>query len=150
MYKLNEYLQDGACFASRAVLAYLTAGDGIEESWNDKYKEYDAKPKVARWENCREQGYVVSMKSIDFEKQLNIAFFEHRNSDQICAVKWEQTNVNSITIDTAKFKNVYKDKWNVSFGVRYDKAYEMAKWIHEQLTLFWKETTRKKENQNDR
>ena len=89
MVKLSHYMQDGACYQARAVLMFLQAECGeIEESYDREKEYYKAIVSVARWENCREQGYVVSLRSEDRSKQLNIAFFEHRNSDAICAIKW--------------------------------------------------------------
>lgn len=139
MTSLENYLQDGADYQARATLMFLQRYSNIESSWNKEYRCYDAEIKVARWENCREQGYIVSLLSKKFGggQQLNIAFFEHRNSDDICAVKWEQTSINTITIDTAVFGDVYKDKYDTSHSVGYGKAYEMAEWIAEQLTKFW-------------
>jgi hypothetical protein len=143
MQNLYTYMQDGACPAAKAVLAYLQHSDGIEESWDDKYKEYKAKPKIARWENCREQGYIVFMRSENHQRQINIAFFEHRNTDAICAVMWEQKSLNSLTIDNAEFGDVYEDKYDTSFDVDFTEAKAMAHWITEQLTDFWKQTMNK-------
>lgn len=143
MTNLKEYLQDGANYQAKAVLAFLQRMS-IEESWNDERKEYDAEPKVARWENCREQGYIVSLRSKNRGQQLNIAFFEHRNSDSICAIKWEQISMNSITIDTAQFNGqCYNSKWDVSKSVSYGQAKELADWIEAELTEFWIETASK-------
>ena len=138
--KLNQYMQDGAGHQARAVLAFLQSRDGIEESWNESHGEYEAHPKVARWENCREQGYVVTMRGPAFTGQINIAFFEHRNSDSICAVKWLQRTINSPTIDTADFQGAYETSHDVSHSVGYGKVDEMANWIFEQLTEFWTES----------
>ena len=141
MYLLENYLEDGANYQARATLMFLQRDADIEESWNDEWKRYDAEIQVARWENCREQGYIISMRSKDYKRQINIAFFEHRNSDQICAVKWKQCSTNSLTIETADFGGeVYKDKWDTSFGVGYGEITKMAEWIEEQLEEFWEET----------
>ena len=104
MTRLENYLQDGANYQARATLMFLQRNANIESSWNKECKCYDAEIKVARWENCREQGYIVSLCSKKFGggEQLNIAFFEHRNCDNICAVKWEQNSINSITINDAE------------------------------------------------
>lgn len=132
---------DGADAQSRAVLAYLSQGDGIEESWDDERGSYKANPTVARWHNCREQGYVVSMISDSYVSQINIAFFEHRNSDCICAVRWTgKTTINPPTIESAEFDDIYKDKWDVSHSVNYGEAFQMAEWIKEQLIEFWVKT----------
>lgn len=137
MSPLNNYMQDGANKQARAVLCLLQ-GMTIEESWNKASSRYDAEIQVARWENCREQGYIV-MLSRPHHKTLNIAFFEHRNSDSICAIKWHQNNFpNSPTIDTADFGGeCYKDKWDVSHTVGCGRADEMAEWIEGELCSFW-------------
>lgn len=138
---LYQYLQDGADPQAKAVLAFLSSGDGIEASWDDEQKRYLAEPKVARWENCREQGYIISLNSRNWDQQINIAFFEHRNSDQIHAIKWEQKSINPITIETAEFGDIYKNKYDTSFSVDYGCITEMADWIKKQLTYFWLETS---------
>ncbi len=122
---------------AEAVLAYLSDSDGIDESWNDETKDYDAMPKVAEWHNGRERGFVITMRSGDHKRQINIAFFEHRNSDNICAVMWEQRTMNPPTIINAEFGDVYKDKWDVSKSVSVGECMEMADWIREQLIEFW-------------
>lgn len=139
--EMKNYMQDGAYASARAVLVLLQGIGDIESSWNEEFKDYDARIKVARWENCREQGYVVFMRSADYKRQINIAFFEHRNSDSICAVKWEQVTGNaSPTIESADFGDVYKDKYDTSHAVSYNQHYDMAKWIKGELEKFWKET----------
>lgn len=140
MTTLSNYQQDGANYQARAVLCFVQ-NFTIEESWNTERKEYDAELKVSRWENCREQGYIISMRSKDRRRQLNIAFFEHRNSDSICAIKWEQISMNSITIDTAQFEGqCYNSKSDVSHSVSYGEVSEMAEWIQGQFEGFWVET----------
>lgn len=133
--------RSGADAQAEAVFAYLSAKGGIENSWSDALKKYVARPSVARWHNCREQGFVVSLSSANYSRQINIAFFEHRNSDEICAVEWEQRTFNPPTIDTAKFGNVYRDKFDVSHSVSYGRPAEMADWIMARLTAFWAETS---------
>jgi hypothetical protein len=145
-----HYHSDGANRQAQAVLAMFQyfLCDGIESSWNDEFKHYDARIDVARWENCREQGYVLSLRPrYSFGgKQLNIAFFEHRNSDDICAIKWHELTMNSPTIDTANFGDeCYSDKWDVNKSVGYGKAAEMAEWIFDQFEAAWEEMSADKE-----
>lgn len=137
MKSLNVYGNDGASYQARAVLAVLQGkvSDGLECSWNTENTCYDAEVKVARWENCREQGYVVILRK--GPEQLNIAFFKHQNSDDICAVRWEQVTTNSPTIGTAQFGKGYKSKYDVSKSVGCHKFVEMADWIIFELTAFW-------------
>ena len=136
MTNLGNYFNDGANYQAKAVLAFLDYFN-VEESWNSKRKKYDAEINVARWENCREQGYILSLTTKNMAKQLNIAFFEHRNSDNICAVMWEQRSVNTLTIDSANFGNAYETKWDVSFSVNYGEVVKMSEWIEKQFTEFW-------------
>lgn len=146
MTRLENYLQDGANYQARATLMFLQRNANIESSWNQEYKCYNAEINVARWENCREQGYIVSLCSKKFGggEQLNIAFFEHRNSDSICAVKWEQNSINSITINNAVFGDAYKNKYDISHSVSCGEAYQMAEWITKELTEFWDKHNPKK------
>jgi hypothetical protein len=130
---------DGACAAAQSVLSYLQHMH-IEQSWCPIRKIYLAQPLVARWENCREQGYVISMYDGEYLRkvQLNIAFYEHRNSDDIVAIVWEQITMNSPNISTIDTKGaVFKDKWDLSASYRYDESYKMADWIHKTMTEFW-------------
>jgi hypothetical protein len=140
---LKDYLQDGADHQARAVLMALQGIGDIESSWDNEFKRYTAELNVARWENGREQGYVISLlryrKAPPSSDQLNIAFFEHRNSDSIHAVKWLQHTFNSPTIDTAEFGEVYKTKFDTSFQVGPGEYEKMANWIFEQFEEFWEE-----------
>ena len=133
--KIGSYMQDGACAAARAVLA-LISGYNVEDSYNQSRHAYDVDVQVARWDNCREQGYVAYLRVNG--KQLNIAFFEHRNSDNICAVKWEQSTFNAPTMGSAEFGDVYKDKYDVSHSVSYNEHYAMKEWIEKQFDEFYK------------
>lgn len=142
MTSLNDYLKDGANNQARAVLSMLQ-GFNIEESWDDQFHRYKAEPMVSRWQNCREQGYVLSL--VAPAGTLQIAWFEHRNSDDICAIKWEQSSFpNSPTIETADFGGAcYKDKYDVSHSVGYGEIVKMADWIGEQLTAYWQKPANK-------
>lgn len=44
--------------------------------------------------------------------------------------------MNTLTIDTAKFGDVYKDKYDVSFSVNYGEIREMCDWLAESLKAF--------------
>jgi hypothetical protein len=126
---------------ANAVRAYLTGFDGVEESWSNENKRYMAEPVVNPWFNGRECGYVITMRSQSHDRQINIAFFTHRNSDNICAIVWEQITMNPPTIATADFGGkIYKDKWDVSLSLGHGKADEMASFIMDELSKFWETT----------
>lgn len=126
---VKEYLQDGADYQSRAVLMLI---QGLLGGYEFGYK----KPTVARWSNCREQGYVISTNTFK-GKDMHIAFFQHRNSDSIHAVRWEEPYIeNPPTIDTANFGEVYKDKFDTSFQVKPHEIAKMSEWIVEQIRAY--------------
>lgn len=128
---VKEYLQDGADYQSRAVLML------VQGLLDDAYFGYE-KPTVARWSNCREQGYVISTHTFK-EKDMHIAFFQHRNSDSIHAVRWEEHYMtNPPTIETADFGDVYKDKFDTSFQVKPHEIEKMSSWIVAQLKEYYK------------
>lgn len=131
MTELSRYFTDGANHQARAVLSYLSAEDFGATN-----------PTVARWENCREQGYVISLRSTD--RQLNIAFFEHRNTDNICAVKWEQVTDEPPTIKTAEFGDIYKNKYDLSCEFPWGEVTKMALWIYGELMDFWQDCQRER------
>lgn len=135
---IQEYMQDGAGYQARAVLMALQGkiGDGIEDSWDNIYKCYRADIRIGRWENCREQGYVISLSNGDM-KQLNVIWYEHRNSDSICAVKWLQNTLNTPTISTAEFGEVFKDKYDVSISLGHGEYQDMADWIYDEIETHW-------------
>ena len=135
-----NYNVDGANRQAQAALAYFQylLGDGIESSWNDKWKQYDAVVHVARWENCREQGYVLMLRNKSYSNQLNIAFFEHRNVDSLCALRWEQRTMNSPTIATADFGEAYVDKYDTTFDVAHSDIVKMAEYLRDEFINWWK------------
>lgn len=143
MTDLFHYLQDGANYQARAVLMHLQGCGPIQSSWDDKYKRYRAEIKVARWENGREQGYVVMLQKGC--TQLNIAFYEHRNTDGLHALVWTQYTFNSPNIDTANFefegKEVFATKYDTSFSEPAHEYAAMAERIHEVLKTWYESDT---------
>ena len=129
----NNYQKPGP--QANAVRAYLEVYDGVEPSWSDEWRRYQD-VMIAEWHNGRERGWVVMFRNAD-NKQLNIAFYEHRNSDEICAIKWVQSTMNPPTIETAKFGDIYKDKYDVSHSVSVGQPQDMAIWIYEKLCDHW-------------
>lgn len=136
MTTIENYMNDGANWQAQAVLAYLrvTKGNAIDKTWNKEFHKYDASVEVGRHENCREQGYIFSVRYKC--EQRNYCVYEHRNSDDLCVVVFD-----SVTFNTPTLKMVCDamgdSKWN------YTKAFpcgqimdcgdyilnDMKKWI---------------------
>jgi hypothetical protein len=127
---------DGAHPIARAVLEIVRSrlGDGIETSWNAEFKRYDAEPRFARFDNCREQGYIVFMNDLRREKQINIAFAEHRNSDDIVIYVFEKKTFNAPHL--TDFDN---SVWENSQHFRHNAPYTAAEFIATKLVEFWDE-----------
>lgn len=124
------------------VLAALRSNEGIQASWDSEKHKYLAEPEVNPWFNGRERGYVISLRSSDYLRCLNIAFFEHRNSDQICAVKFEFTGINPPTIkDIPDTHPYYESKYNYDKDVSYGQFVEMSKWIMTEFENWWEKNS---------
>ena len=67
---------DGANWQAQCVLAYLKA-----------HLEEEKDIHVVRYNNRREQGYIFFVQ--EENRQMNVAVYEHRNSDIICIVAFE-------------------------------------------------------------
>lgn len=133
MENLNNYFNDGADYQAQRVLMDFKdlLGDGFDSDYDSEKGCYKHEIKIKRWENCREQGYVLCLKN-EKKLQMNIAFFEHRNSDRICAVKWIQ-NIENPTIQNAEFGNIYKNKYDVSKEVPWREYMAMSDWIYKEF-----------------
>lgn len=136
---------DNVNWQAHGVLACLRRFDGLECSWSKETSRYLARPEVNPWFNGRERGYVVTLRSDDYSRQLHIAFFEHRNSDSICAVMFEAAGlINPPTInDIPKSHPYYESKWEYDFSVSVGKFIEMSDWIIDKLEDFWEDSFHK-------
>ena len=144
MVKIEHYNDDGANWQAQCVLAYLRSHYEIalEETYNSDRRDYDARLKVGRYENCREQGYVFSLC---YEgNQRNYAVYEHRNSDNICVLISNQVTINTPSVDIMwadKGENATKYDYDKSFGyaeifkccnwIVHDMSQTISKWIEE-------------------
>lgn len=125
MINIFNYLQDEACWQAKAVLAYLQGN--LYRLTDDKYHNYHIDVEVGRYENCREQGYVFSLKfwgrNSETNKfghyQRNYAVYEHRNSDTICVLI-----SNTFTINTPGIDEMWKDKGENPKSRDYDAGFE--------------------------
>lgn len=135
MVSIENYNQDGACWQSRAVLAYIQSQIFRLEDFFGKDIFYLTR--VGRYENCREQGYVVSVSTTT--EQINIAFYEHRNCDDICTLVADGTTINTPNVDFMwkdRGENPSKYDYNASF--RYGEIVKCGKWIIDEI-MEWAE-----------
>ena len=64
---IKTYFDDGANWQAQAVLAYVRAYSSwaLDGTWDDEAKKYMATLDVGRFENCREQGYILNTPTND-------------------------------------------------------------------------------------
>ena len=101
---IKGYINDGANWQAQCVLAYLRSHLSLVKN----------EIQVTRYDNCREQGYIFFMRLYTESgiKQMNIAVYEHRNSDDLCIVSCDKTTFNApLTQDI--WENM-KDKWDTT------------------------------------
>lgn len=110
--ELNNYFEDGANYQAQAVMILVKGryDEILSDTYNSKSNTYDASIQVGRYENTREQGYIISIKKEN--AQRNFAVYEHRNSDEICVVVFDKLTLNTPTRDDV-LKNM-KDKYDVT------------------------------------
>ena len=124
-----------------SVLAFLEARDGLECSWNGE--RYAARVQVAPWYNCRETGIVVYLHHIKSGRQINIAVFEHRVGDHICAAKWEgEITVNPPVLDDLPEETYNEGSWTKTWAN--GEVSEAADWVYEELEKFWESCEKRK------
>ena len=122
-----------------AVAAYVLGAhreDGWQpqESWDGE--RYQCSLQVRPWYNGRETGVVFQFSEGTnpyLGPVLNIAVFEHRNSDDICAWAWfSRSQVNWVSIADVP-DHVAPDKWTHNKSVSYGEAGKMATWVVRQF-----------------
>jgi len=135
MTQIENYMHDGANWQAQAVLAYLrtTKNNAIDKTWIKENKCYDASVEVGRYENCREQGYIFSVRYKG--EQRNYAVYEHRNSDQLCVVVFNGTTINTPTNDMV-FEAMGDNKWNFTKALGFGEIVSCGDYIVEDIKEF--------------
>ena len=141
MMNLVDYMNDDAGWQARAVLAYIQGN--ISRLTSDKYYDRNADVLVGRYENCREQGYVFTLRFWGEKDgkpshfQRNYAVYQHRNSDTICVLI-----SNAFTINTPGIDDMWKDKGENPRSSQYDQGFDWddikgcAEWILGDMDTF--------------
>lgn len=108
---LKEYMQDGADYRARAVIAYLSSlVDVLEPHYIQIY----------RVKEIHKDGYILSLNSSD-KSQLNIVLSGSNIDDSIYAIKWEQSLKKPLKLKLNRIKFLCKTE--------YEEAAKMAECI---------------------
>lgn len=150
MYNIENFLFDGADVQAQiiALLIRNQRSRVLDLVWNNEWKDYAGRISIGRFENCREQGYVVSLN--DYRgNQRNYAFYEHRNSDKICVLVRD-----GVTTNTPSLEYMWegkKDKWDVDKSFSYGEWEKCADWILNDMKsnlIKWVEERKEKNTEN--
>jgi hypothetical protein len=92
-YQLCDFIYDPDMKGqSLAVLAILSQKEQsvVNPVWDNEFKKYKCTTKVWRFDNCREQGFILGYSNGYFggDKNLYFAVSEHRNTDAIVVYHW--------------------------------------------------------------
>ena len=141
--KIENYLNDGANWQAKCILYYLQSMYSYitDSTYNANYKRYEAIIDVGRFENCREQGYVFSLRYKT--EQRNYCVFEHRNSDKIVILINNTYTINTPTIE--QMWEGKKDKWDYDKDFNYGQILECGDWIIKDMRKFIDEIKEKNE-----
>lgn len=127
-----EYLfNDGANKQAQIVAILLREmREWILEPTYDKESGFlRCRMTIGRLENCREQGYVVSIRFKG--NQRNYAFYEHRNSDRVHILINNETTIDTPSLDM--MWNGREDKYDTDNAFNYGEWEECARWIAEDM-----------------
>lgn len=132
--KLKDYLNDGANWQAKCVLNYLQSmySSILDKTYVADYGYYKANIEVGRFENCREQGYVFSLR-YKF-KQKNYCVYEHMNSDNLIVLINDTYTINTPTLDEMWAGK--KDKWDYDKDFKYGQILECGNFIAEDMKKF--------------
>lgn len=119
-----------------AVLYFL---DRYKADFIPEDEEYKISLQTCPWYNGREKGFCISMGHYIKNNWLHIAVFEYRNTDNLCALKWETTSPywNLATIEEAGKVAYADDSSNPTISFGYGEIGKCAKWIYDALKEYY-------------
>lgn len=91
--------------------------------------------RIQPWYNCRETGFVFQLLTQD-KGVLNIAVFEHRNSDELCAWRWKSEYPKDQPTTDDVPDEVAPDKYTHSFKCGYGEIGSMAEYVMKEFERF--------------
>ena len=141
MTLIENYMYDGANWQASAVLAYVRemSNVAVDKTWDKENKRPTARIYAGRYENCREQGYVISVCYKG--NQRNYAVYEHRNSDEICVLI-----SNKVTLNTPGIAEVWADKYDVDKYFEYGDILGCGEWIIKDIESYLDELIAKEQD----
>ena len=137
---IEHYFCDGANYTIQAVMClckkiYLEYYEDYKQKCNikDPCSPYNRPViMVGRYENCREQGYILTLMSSQCGRQIaHYAIYEHRNSDNICVNKFRGSFINTPNADVVWSGRESKYDYDQAFS--YNEVWEAYEWLEEDI-----------------
>lgn len=138
MIDIKSYMNDGACWQAQAVLACLRyAVKSNLYKIGEGQDAHEPIVQIGRYENGREQGYVVRLMIDEIIPMVSFCFYEHRNSDQLCVIQFQSTGFDTPGLNTIWLGRESKNDYDKGFG--YGHIDECAEFIINEMKRRWLE-----------
>jgi len=137
-----------------AVMQLLAQRGPAFANYNKKYGDYRVYFETKPWYNGRERGLVITMgPRLIGGPYLHIAVFEHRNSDQLCTLRWETEHNywNHPLEDPEIFEKAYhgKTKYDTAASFGCGEIGKCADWVYGEFEDFYLENKKKLEDKGE-
>ena len=81
--------------------------------------------------NGRERGFVLEIRQTFGDEPVCLAFFEHRNSDALCCIRWQSAQYGHCYTASDIPESVYPDKYSVTKSWGYMDLVGASKYVLE-------------------
>jgi hypothetical protein len=130
MINIESHFIDGANWQAQCVAIYLRTYRllVLDMAYDKEKRCHNANIKIGRCENQREQGYIFTIE-YNYKQISHFWVYEHRNSDDLCVVKFNGNFLNTPTIDKIPIKDKYDTTKEFSWG----DVVDCGQWIIEEM-----------------
>ena len=95
-----------------ALMHFLSTQEPHTARYQDG--KYQINIRCVPYMNCRERGFVLEIRQTYGDEPVCLAFFEHRNSDALCCIRWQSAQYQHCYTASDIPDSVYPDKWSVT------------------------------------
>lgn len=99
-------------YQAYALMHFLSTQEPHTARYRDG--EYQIDIRCVPYMNCRERGFVLEIRQMYGDEPVCLAFFEHRNSDALCCIRWQSAQYRHCYSAEDIPESVYSDKWSVT------------------------------------
>ena len=110
-----------------ALMHFLSTQEPHTARYQDGKYQIDIRCKP--YMNGRERGFVLEMRQGIGQDAVCLAFFEHRNSDALCCIRWQSAQYEHCYTASDIPDSVYPDKWSVTKSWDYMDLVGASKYV---------------------